>query len=61
MRFFNVYNLKSMYIHGEIEDFCKIIGMDEEEFYELGNHEEILIWDHHIEALKVAGIFKEWV
>jgi hypothetical protein len=61
MRFFNVFNLKAMYIHGEIEDFCKIIGMDEEEFYELRNDDEVLIWDHDIELLKAAGIFKEWV
>lgn len=61
MRIFNVYKLKSYYIHGEIEDFCNIIGMEEDEFYELRNDEEIIIWDNQIELLKAAGIFKEWV
>lgn len=61
MRRFNVFELKARYIHGELEDFCIIIGMDEEEFYQLLDHEDILIWDHDIELLKAAKIFDEWV
>ena len=61
MRLFNIYKLKSYYIHGEIEDFCKIIGLEEDEFYEYSNDEDIFITDKEIEELKVAGLFKEWV
>lgn len=61
MRRFTVFNLKAVYINGEIEDFCRIIGMTEEEFYEMQDHEEVLIWESDIELLKAAKIFEEWI
>lgn len=61
MRRFNVSELKSRYIHGEVEDFCKIIDMDEDDFYKLQDNEEIFIWEYDIELLKKARIFMEWV
>jgi hypothetical protein len=60
MRRFNVLELKTRYIHGEIEDFCIIVGITEDEFYKLQDHEELFIWDHSVELLKKAKIFEEW-
>lgn len=61
MRRFNVFELKARYIHGEIYYFCKIVGMEENEFYNLQDHEEIFIWESDIELLKAAKIFDEWI
>jgi hypothetical protein len=61
LRKFNVLELKTIYIKGDLDTFCIIIGMDINEFNKLNDNDQINIWDHEIELLKAAKIFQEWI
>ncbi|MFO1442970.1 hypothetical protein KDN24_07030 [Bacillus sp. Bva_UNVM-123] len=61
MRLFTAKNLKQIFIQGELEPFCDVVGIDLDEFEQTEGHEVYYLMDREIEELKEKGIFPVFI